>query len=26
MKVVRLSGLFTGRLCPPGTAPGTHFC
>ena len=26
MKVVRLSGLRTGRLYPPGDIPGTHFC
>jgi hypothetical protein len=26
MKVVRLSALRTGRLYPPGTIPGTHFC
>jgi hypothetical protein len=25
-KVVRLSALRTGRLCPPGIIPGTHFC
>ena len=25
-KVVSLSVLITGRLYPPGTAPGTHFC
>jgi hypothetical protein len=23
---VRLSALRTGRLCPPGNTPGTHFC
>ena len=26
MKVVRLSDLRTGRLYPPGSIPGTHFC
>jgi hypothetical protein len=26
MKVVRLSGLRTGRLYPPGYIPGNHFC
>jgi hypothetical protein len=26
MKVVRLSALRTGRLCPPGNIPGNHFC
>jgi len=26
MKVVRLSGLSTRRLYPPGDIPGTHFC
>ena len=26
MKVVRLSALRTGRLYPPGSIPGTHFC
>jgi len=26
IKVVRLSALRTGRLCPPGNIPGTHFC
>jgi len=26
MKVVRLSALRTGRLCPPGNIPGAHFC
>ena len=26
MKVVRLSGLRTGRLYPPGNIPGAHFC
>ena len=25
MKVVSLSALCTGRLCPPGNIPGTHF-
>jgi len=26
LKVVRLSALRTGRLCPPEYTPGTHFC
>jgi hypothetical protein len=26
MKVLRLSGLYTGRLYPSGYIPGTHFC
>ena len=26
MKVARLSALRTGRFCPPGNIPGTHFC
>ena len=26
MRVVRLSALIAGRLYPPGTIPGTHFC
>jgi hypothetical protein len=26
MKVVRLSTVRTGRLYPPGSVPGTHFC
>jgi hypothetical protein len=26
MKLVRLSALHTGRLCPTGNIPGTHFC
>jgi hypothetical protein len=26
MKVVRLSAIRTGRLYPPGSIPGTHFC
>ena len=26
MKVVRLSGLGTGRLYPPENIPGIHFC
>jgi hypothetical protein len=26
MKVLRLSALRTGRLYPPGSIPGTHFC
>jgi hypothetical protein len=26
MKVVRLSPLCTGCVCPPGNIPGTHFC
>ena len=26
MRVVRLAALITGRLYPPGTIPGTHFC
>ena len=26
MKVVRVSALRAGRLYPPGSIPGTHFC
>jgi hypothetical protein len=26
MKVVRLSALHNGHLCPPENIPGTHFC
>jgi hypothetical protein len=26
MKVLRMSGLSPGRLCPPGNIPGTHLC